>query len=131
MPARARVAAAHVLALVLGLLAGALGSFLQAASLDLGPLTLPYGIVAAFVLSGVAFLAAEQGTGGRSGRVAAVLGWLLGVVPLAIPRPEGDLVVTAGTRGLVWLFGGTVLAGLSLAAPARLPGRRAAPGTGP
>lgn len=121
-----------MLALLLGLVAGALGSFLQAASLDVGPVALPYGIVAAFVLSGVAFLAAETGTGGRSGRVAAVLGWLLGVVPLAIPRPEGDLVVTASTRGMLWLFGGTVLAGLSLAVPTRpLTGGRRAPGAGP
>jgi hypothetical protein len=54
------------------------------------------------------------GLGNRAGALAPALGWLLAVVPLAIRRREGDLVLTAGTRYVAFLLLGVLAAAAAL-----------------
>jgi hypothetical protein len=103
----------HGLAVVLGALAGLLGSFVHPVVVA----GLPLGLVCALVLSGSAFVAAGVAAGSRSGAAAAAVGWLVPVLLLSAPRPEGDLVVPGTGLGYAWLVGGMVVAGLAIAWP--------------
>lgn len=117
----------HGPALVMGAVAGVLGSFAH----PLRVAGLPVGLLCAITLSVAVFVAAGLLLRARSGAATAAAGWLLPVLLLSAPRPEGDLVVAGGVLGYAWLFGGTVVAGLTVAVPygAGLPSS-AVPGTG-
>lgn len=103
----------HGLALVLGAVAGILGSFVHAQRVA----GLPGGLLAALALSAAVFVAAGLLVAARSGAAAAAAGWFLVVLLLSAPRPEGDLVVAGNALGYGWLLGGTVVAGLAVARP--------------
>ena len=110
-------------AAVAGAVAGLLGSFVHPLTVVL----LPVGLLLAFALSAAVFVTAGLLLG-RGGAVAAGAGWVVTVLLLASPRPEGDLVVPGSAGGYVWLFGGTLLAAGCLALPDR---RRPRPGVHP
>lgn len=82
---------------------------------DFGPL--PLGLLLGLALSAVAFGAGGLVVGGRTGAAAAAAGWFGPVLLFSTPRHEGDLLVASGGHGMVWLLGGTVLAGLSTVLP--------------
>ena len=104
----------HLLLLVVGFLAGVLGSFVHAATLGWAPVGLmcAYGLTAAVLVSG------RLAAGSRSGAAAAAAGWLAALLLLSAPRPEGDLVVAGDLLGYAWLVGGLVVASLVVAIPA-------------
>lgn len=83
----------------------------------------PVGLVAALGLSLSVVAGAGAASGSRAGALAAAAGWLAGVVALATPRAEGDLVLPATWTAYGWLFGGTLLGGLAAAWPYRGGGR--------
>jgi hypothetical protein len=105
-----------LVAVAAGAAAGLLGSFVH----PLKVLGLPLGLLVAFALSGAVFVTAGL-LMGRAGAVAAGVGWVLVVLLMASPRPEGDLVVPGSTGGYLWLLGGTLLAGGCMALPYRRP----------
>lgn len=98
---------------VLGLLTGVVGTTLQPSWS--GPV--PWGFAVAFALTAAVFLLCGWWTGSRGGTLAAVAGWLFVAVLASLPRPEGDLVLTAETADEVWRWGGLALAVLSLTVP--------------
>lgn len=120
MHKRARAGWVHAAAVLAGFLVGAVGSFLQAARASVGSVQLPYGVVAALGLCLLVFVGAGVAARGRSGALAGLLGWLVVVVLLALPRREGDLVLASATYTYVWLYGGVLLGGLSLFLPYRV-----------
>lgn len=119
MHTRARTVSVHATAGVAGVLSGGIGSFLQAAHATLGPVPLHYGVVSALGLILLVFVGAGIAAHGRSGALTAVLGWLVIVVLMALPRREGDLVLASRTYTYVWLYGGTLLGAMSLLLPYR------------
>ena len=80
-------------AAVAGAAAGLLGSFVHPLTVVL----LPVGLLLAFALSAAVFVTAGLLLG-RAGAVAAGAGWVVTVLVLASPRPEGDLVVAGIDR---------------------------------
>jgi hypothetical protein len=100
-------------AALLGAVAGLLGSFVH-------PLTavgLPVGL-----FCGLALTVAATWTGGilvrsRVGAVAGGVGWVVPVLLLSAPRPEGDLVVTGSGIGYAWLLGGLLATAVGIAWP--------------
>lgn len=103
----------HGLALLTGVVAGLLGSFVH----PLRTVGLPGGLLCALALSGAVLVTAGLLVGARSGAAAAAAGWFLAVLLLSTQRPEGDLVVAGNTMGYAWLLGGTLVAGLAIAWP--------------
>lgn len=103
----------HGLAVVVGVAAGVLGSFVHALLVG----GLPLGLLCALALSATVFAAAGLATGSRSGAAAAAAGWFVPLLLLSAPRPEGDLVVSGSALGYLWLVGGTVVAGVAVAWP--------------
>ncbi|HEU0041524.1 MAG TPA: DUF6113 family protein [Jiangellaceae bacterium] len=57
---------------------------------------------------------ARRWSGSRVGMAVTALMWLVPVVVLAQTRPEGDMVIAADARGLVFLFGSVLCAGVGL-----------------
>lgn len=113
---------------LLGALAGAAGSFLQAARW--GPL--PWGVTVALGLSLVAFVLGGRAVGRVTGALSALAGWAGAVLVMLRPRDEGDLVLANTATAYTWLLGGLLLAAASLTVPyrrlpySRLPYRRLA-----
>ena len=74
------------------------------------------------MLAAAAYLLAGWLLRNRLAVLAPGAGWLVPVLVLSVPRPEGDLVVAANLAGYVFLLGGSVLIGLGVALPVREPG---------
>lgn len=121
MPTFLRVAL-HGAALAVGVVAGVVGSFVHPARVA----GLPVGLLCALGLSAAGFVAGGLAVGARSGAAAGALGWLVPVLLLSSPRPEGDLVVAGDGFGYAWLLGGTVVAAVAVALPYPLYVARAA-----
>ena len=109
----------HAVLLALGVLVGALGSFVHAQVVA----GVPVGLLCAYALTAALLSAGRLATRSRSGAAAAAVGWVGALLLLSAPRPEGDLVVAGGALGYAWLVGGLVVATLVVAVPSA----RAAP----
>jgi hypothetical protein len=111
-----RILALVVLA-ALGAATGILGAFVHDVSYELLGIGLPVGLFLALALAAVGYLLAGWVLRNRLAVLAPGLGWLVPALAMAVPRPEGDLVVAANAAGYAFLLGGSVLIGLSLAMP--------------
>lgn len=102
---------------VLGVGVGVLGAFVHNTSVRAAGVSLSVGVVPA--LAGLAALLFLTGTVLRSRLplLAPSVGWAVGVFPLAVPRPEGDLVVAGTIGGYVFLLGGALLVGMLMTLP--------------
>ena len=115
-----RVLAGAVLAAV-SVQAAAVESFLV--PLHVGRWPLPVSVLAAIVGNVVLARSIVRFTGERRVALLPPVLWLVVVLVLSAPRPEGDLVVPGTLVGLAFLFGGAA-AGAFGAASTVVPGRR-------
>ena len=116
-------ALAGLLAFVVGVAFGVLGTIAHQATIVLGPVTIPIGLVLA--LAGVTALLAglRLVVGDRLVVLLAAIG-LLGTIFLLSLRSEGgSVLVPQGLPGTLWTVGPTLVATIVLAWP-RIPGRR-------
>lgn len=96
-----------------GVLLALIGSFSYGRSLALA--------VALCLLNLAAFRAAGWAAGGRTGALVPAATWLTTAGLLSMPRAEGDVIITSGAGGMIYLFGGAAAA---LAAAALTPATR-------
>lgn len=108
-----------VLVALAGAAAGVLGAFAQA-----GPVW-SLGLAVATPIAVVA--SARALVPGRTAAVVAFLAWALPVGVLSLQRPEGDLVVAADARGVIFLLLPLVACGVLLGLPPVDSTRRPAP----
>ena len=95
--------------LVVGVLLGAVLAFWQAARLTIGPITIPWGLIAAVGVLIVVIRISVRALGSRWAGAAVLAGWLLATMALATRTPwAGDLIISSGTRQLVYLMAGVV-----------------------
>ncbi|TFC14553.1 hypothetical protein E3O19_10130 [Cryobacterium algoritolerans] len=116
-------ALAGLLAFMVGAAFGVLGTIAHQATIVLGPVTIPIGLVLA--LAGVTALLAglRLVVGDRLVVLLAAIG-LLGTIFLLSLRSEGgSVLVPEGLPGTLWTVGPTLVATIVLAWP-RIPGRR-------
>ena len=102
-----------VLAVLGGLGAGLLGSFVHGSA----AYGVPVGLLTALGLSLSVFSVAGLAARSRGPTALAVAGWMLMVLVLSLRRPEGDLVVPATLLGYLWLLGGMATAAAALSVP--------------
>jgi len=114
-------------ALAVGVVVGVVGAFVQAQRALVGPVSVPWGLVLTWLVLLVLVRGAAWAAGSRWGSWALVVGWLAATVALTAESPSGDIAISGGTRQLVYLLGGVVLA--SAAATLPLP-RRSRAGAG-
>jgi hypothetical protein len=100
-----------------GAVLGLVGGFLHAFPAPLLGVDVPVLLPAALAVLVVLVVGGSALTGSRLGAALPALAWLLVTVPLAIQRPEGDLVVAGTLAGLVYLLGGVVVAGTGVGLP--------------
>ncbi len=107
---------------MLGALLGAVLAFWQAARLTLGPVTIPWGVVVAVVVLLVVIRIAVQALGSRWAGAAVLGGWLVATIAFATRTPwAGDLIISSGTRQLVYLLVGVVAGAAAASLPSRFP----------
>jgi Family of unknown function (DUF6113) len=99
---------------LLGCCVGVAGSFVQAMDAYVGGVRVPWGVVLAIASIGALLLVARATAASRWAVGLAMFGWLCGVIPFTFQRPEGDLVISSGATGLVFLAAGVVIAGVGL-----------------
>lgn len=103
----------HAAALLVGSTSGLLGSFVH----PLRVAGVPAGLLCGLALTVAAIATGGLVTSSRTGAAAAAVGWVVPVLVLSAPRPEGDLVVPGTALGYLWLLGGTLVAGATVAWP--------------
>jgi hypothetical protein len=96
--------AAYLLLFVLGGLEGMIGSFFYSNN--------PVPLVAAgfAVLIFATCLLAGWGMQTRGAGIIAAIGWILASFILAMPRPNGSVIITATSAGEWYLYGGALAA---------------------
>jgi len=108
---------AYLGCLLAGLAIGVAGAFLQAMRFLVGGVTIPWGLILALVALIVLVRAGIELTQSRWGGWIVLLVWIAATVAFAAELPSGDLVISAGGRQMVYLFGGVVLGAAAATVP--------------
>lgn len=106
-----------VVAAALGIGVGLLGAFVHSVSVRALGISAPVGLLPALVGLGALLVVTGTVLRSRLALLAPAAGWAVAVFPMAVPRPEGDLVVAANAAGYLFLLGGAVLIGGCLTLP--------------
>ncbi|HSK27672.1 MAG TPA: DUF6113 family protein [Jiangellales bacterium] len=114
-PARAAAVAALV---PVAVAAAVCACFTHAGTVTLATLRLPAGLLVALAGSAGVLALGTLLARSRWGSGAVATAWVLTVVLLSLPRPEGDVVVAGDVVGLTFLGVGVALAGLAVGVPA-------------
>lgn len=109
---------AYAASLIGGLVIGVVGAFLQGARFVAAGVTVPWGLVLAIVALVVLVRAAIELTGARGPGWVVLGAWIAVTVAFAAEMPSGDLVISAGGRQMVYLFGGVVAGAAAATVPA-------------
>jgi hypothetical protein len=114
-----------VVLLVLGLVVGVVGAFVQAQRATLegswGSLALPWGVLVVWIALVAAIRGGAWWMRSRWGGWAVLLGWLTATVALSTESPSGDVALSGGGRQLTYLLGGVILASAAASLPVPLP----------
>lgn len=114
---------ATLMAFAAGSLFGVLGTVAHQTTLELGPLTIPIGLVLALLASGTLLLGLRLVVRDRLVVLAAGIGLLGTVFLLSLRSTGGSVLVPAGVLGTVWTMVPALFAALVIAWP-RIPARR-------
>lgn len=110
-----------MLLLVLGLVIGLAGAFVQAqrvlVSTPWGEVAVPWGIPVVWLALIAAIRGGTWAIGTRWGGWMVLLGWLAVTVALSAESPSGDVALSGGGRQLTYLLGGVVLASAAASLP--------------
>ena len=112
-----------IVATAVGLAVGIAGGFFHEYTVGLAGIDLPVGLVGSLVAAAATFVLTGLLVGNRLAVLGPGLAWVVPVLMLASPRPEGDLVVGATAAGYILLLGGAITIGLCVAFPYRAPVR--------
>lgn len=111
-------------ALLVGALVGLVGAFVQAQRLVADTVTVPWGLALVWLVLIVTIRGAAWAVGTRWGSWAVAVGWLVVTVAMTAESPSGDVAISGGTRQLVYLLVGVVLASAAATLPLPRPSRR-------
>lgn len=100
-----------------GAVTGVVGAFVHEFSAEVAGIGLPVGLLLALGPAAAVYVLAGWLLRSRLAVLAPGTGWLLPVLVMSVPSPEGDLVVAANPAGYAFLLGGSVLIGLAVALP--------------
>ena len=95
--------------LVLGLLFGFIGALVQTQTVLVGSVRLPTGMLMALVATVLVARAGAWWQGSRLGAITFSVGWLAATLMMGSESSAGDLILSAGTRQMSYLIGGTIL----------------------
>ena len=110
-------------ALLLGAFAGALLTFAHQATVEIAGTQVPWGIIAALVITTALILGLRLVFGTRVVALFAAIGIIAAVVILSLQSAGGSLLVPGNAVGFVWIFAPVVIAIVVLAWPRSRPRR--------
>ena len=132
MLARATTAASWLGLVLGGLLLGATGAVVQAATVTVAGRDLPWGLAATLATLAVVVRGAVWLRRSRLGGAVVAIAWVVATLMLAQSGPGGDVLLPEGWHSQVYLVGGVVVAAVAAGWP--LPagtGARRSAGVGP
>lgn len=110
-----------LLLVVLGVVLGVAGAFLQAERLvssgPWGPVVVPWGVGVVWIVLLLAVRGGAWALCSRWGASAVAVGWLVGTVAMSAESPSGDLALSGGGRQMTYLLGGVILASAAATLP--------------
>jgi len=115
----------YALAVLIGVIYGAVATVGHGQSIRVGEVVLPWGLVLALIGVFALLLGIRLVAGGRWVAAAAGVGIVAIVALLTLPGPGGSVLVTGDLVGTIWAVGPALIAVLVVAWP-RLPAPRAA-----
>ncbi len=115
-PLSARVFAC-LLALLLGVGVGALGTISHQADLMLAGAVLPLGVALSLIVAGCLLVGLRLVFGSRAPSLLASIGFLLALVVFGQAGPGGSVLIPANVAGYVWTYGVPLVAAIVLAWP--------------
>ncbi|MEC5150483.1 hypothetical protein [Cryobacterium sp. GrIS_2_6] len=122
-------AVASLFALAAGVVFGVLGTVAHQATVVLGPVTLPVGLVLATLAASALLVGLRLVLDDRVVVLACTIGLVGSIFLLSLKSTGGSVLVPAGLAGTLWTVLPTLVASLVLAWP-RLPQRRGRSGQG-
>ncbi|MFK4728099.1 hypothetical protein ROT00_00255 [Agromyces mediolanus] len=112
-----------LLAGLIGVVYGAVATVGHRQSIELGEVSIPWGLVAGLLGVAALLLGIRLVAGGRWAAAAAGAG-IIGIVALlSLPGPGGSVLIASGLVGTIWSVGPALIAVLVVAWPS-LPQRR-------
>jgi N-acetyl-1-D-myo-inositol-2-amino-2-deoxy-alpha-D-glucopyranoside deacetylase len=115
--------ASCAIALLLGLFTGGLLTVVHQAAVSIAGVAVPWGIIAAVVITTALLVGIRLVFGSRVVAAFAALGVLAAVVVLSIQSAGGSLLVPGNPAGFIWVFAPVVIPLLVLAWPREWPRR--------
>jgi len=115
-----------VVAFVIGAVYGAVATVGHRQTLQVGDVSLPWGLVAALVGVAALLVGIRLVAGGRGAAAAAAAGIVGMVALLTLPGPGGSVVVVGDLVGTIWSIGPALISVLVVAWP-KLPSARRDP----
>ncbi|MGH3703860.1 MAG: hypothetical protein ACRDT9_04450 [Agromyces sp.] len=112
-----------VVAFLVGLVYGALGTVGHRASLSIGEVSIPWGLAAALMGVAALLVGIRLVAGGRWAAAAAGAGVIVAVAVLTLPGPGGSVLIVGDLTGTVWSVAPALIAVLVVAWP-KLPSTR-------
>ena len=122
-------ALASLVALAAGVVFGVLGTVAHQATVSVGSVTLPVGLVLATLAASALLIGLRLVLDDRVVVLACTIGLVGSIFLLSLKSTGGSVLVPAGLAGTLWTALPTLVASLVLAWP-RLPQRKAQPGRG-
>jgi hypothetical protein len=113
-----------VIAFLVGVLYGTIATIGHRHALQVGDVSIPWGIVAGLVGVGALLVGIRMVAGGRAAAIAAAAGVVGTVALLSLSGPGGSVLVADGIAGMVWAVGPAIVSVLVVAWPS-LPSRAA------
>lgn len=107
------------LALLVGLLIGLVGAFVQAQRLLIGTVPIPWGTVLTLLVLIVAIRGGVWLLESRLGGWVLFAGWLIATVVMSAETASGDVALSGGGRQMAYLISGVILG--AAASTIRLP----------
>jgi len=108
---------ASVLALVLGLAVGALGTVTHQVEVALVAVAIPVGVALALAVAGCLLLGLRLVFGSRTPALLASAGLVVTLIVLGQAGPGGSVLIPANIAGYVWTYGVPLFAAVVLAWP--------------
>ncbi|MEF3405760.1 DUF6113 family protein [Agromyces sp. CCNWLW203] len=112
-----------LIAFLVGLVYGALGTIGHRAVLRIGDVAIPWGLAAALIGVAALLLGIRLVAGGRGAAAAAGAGIIVAVAVLTLPGPGGSVLIVGDLTGTIWSVAPALIAVLIVAWP-KLPSPR-------
>ena len=110
-----------LLSLVVGLVIGLAGAFVQAQRLLVdspwGVVPIPWGVLLVWIALVAAIRGATWGVGTRWAGWTIFVGWLISTIVLSADSPSGDVALSGGGRQMTYLLAGVVIASAAASLP--------------